>query len=318
MAQQLFPQFVNEAPSLSQNEFKVHCAIDFGTDGVALAYAFGEANKVVAHAEWSYKKYAPKFKPKTIVLLDEHYRAINFGKDAKHTYMVNDAMKDKWMLFERFKMALYEDDTPGISNSVDDEKQVEIRDTLTATNGKIVKASIVFVAVFKHLRKQAKNYLKRNKLSRGLFKSLTDKDWQWIITVPAIWNDASKYKMRQWAIDNRLVEGQCKIVYEPDCASLALQYEINRNKSRICSATIEDSYHNHTTFKKGKKYVLVDAGGGTVDIACHEILGQDGEYGVKEVLAPSGGPWGSMFIDDQFEALLKEIFDIKWIREFKA
>eukprot|EP01083_Nonionella_stella_P069120 184101_1 len=189
MAQQLFPQFVNEAPSLSQNEFKVHCAIDFGTDGVALAYAFGEANKVVAHAEWSYKKYAPKFKPKTIVLLDEHYRAINFGKDAKHTYMVNDAMKDKWMLFERFKMALYEDDTPGNCNPSDDEKQslmstwrcsccdlvnannqdkckecftsnpspsgVEIKDTLTATNGKTVKSSIVFVAVFKHLHKQA-------------------------------------------------------------------------------------------------------------------------------------------------------------------
>eukprot|EP01083_Nonionella_stella_P139228 424255_1 len=167
-------------------------------------------------------------------------------------------------------MALYEEDTPGNCYSADDEKQssqlmsrwrccccglinankqdkckacftsnpnpsasgVEIKDTLTATNGKTVKASIVFVAVFKHLHKQAKNYLKRNKLSRSFFKSLTDKDYQWIITVPAIWNDASKYKMRQWAIDARLVdpniEGQCKIVYEPDCASLALQYETER------------------------------------------------------------------------------------------
>eukprot|EP01083_Nonionella_stella_P151567 484459_1 len=170
-------------------------------------------------------------------------------------------------------MALYEDglsDSPGNCSSVYDEKQssqiistwkcsscalanpsasgvrVEIKDTLTATNGKTVKASIVFVAVFKHLQKQAKRYLKRNKLSRGLFKTLTDKDWQWIITVPAIWNDTSKYKMRQWVIDAGLVDpnidGQCKIVYEPDCASLALQYEINRDKSQIC--TIEDTlYH---------------------------------------------------------------------------
>eukprot|EP01083_Nonionella_stella_P262378 892249_1 len=319
MAQQLFPNFVSEAPRISENTFKVHCAIDFGTDGVALAYAFGEANKVTAHAEWSYKKYAPKFKPKTIVLLDEHCQAIGFGKDAKHTYMAADTMKDKWMLFERFKMALYEDDTPGNCNSVDDEKQVEIKDTLTATNGKIVKASIVFVAVFKHLQKQAKSYLKRHKLSRNLFKTLTDKDWQWIITVPAIWNDASKYKMRQWAIDAGLVdpniEGQCKIVYEPDCASLALQYDINKNKSRICSAArVNTSYHNITTFQKGNKYVLIDAGGGTVDIACHEILG---EFGVKEVLAPSGGPWGSTYIDDQFEALLKEMFGTHWMTEFK-
>eukprot|EP01083_Nonionella_stella_P128873 390634_1 len=112
------------------------------------------------------------------------------------------------------------------------------------------------------------------------------------------------------------VEGQCKIVYEPDCASLALQYEINRNKSRICGATIEDTLcdsHTHPSFTKGNKYILVDAGGGTVDIACHEILG---DYGVKEILAPSGGPWGSKFIDDQFEALLNEIFGTKWMREF--
>eukprot|EP01083_Nonionella_stella_P008701 25127_1 len=195
--QQVYPEFVEVAPRIS--EFKVHCAVDFGTDGVAIAYAFGEANNVTAHADWSYKRYPPKFKPKTIVLLDEHYRPIGFGKDAKHMYMAADAMKDEWMLFERFKMALYENATPG---SMDDEKEkVEIKDTLTATNGKIVKASLVFGAVFKHLQKQAKIYLKRNKLSRGLFKTLTDKDWQWIITVPAIWSDASKYKMRQWTID---------------------------------------------------------------------------------------------------------------------
>eukprot|EP01083_Nonionella_stella_P178642 631661_1 len=145
MAQQpVYPQFVEEAPHISENEFKVHCAIDFGTDGVALAYSFGKANSVTAHAEWGGKKYAAKFKPKTIVLLDETYRAIGFGKDAKHTYMVTHTMKDKWMLFERFKMALYEgllytkgttyaprtynhnSDTPGVIHCMNDEKQVEI------------------------------------------------------------------------------------------------------------------------------------------------------------------------------------------------
>eukprot|EP01083_Nonionella_stella_P184105 667188_1 len=237
--QQLYPQFMKEDPHSSENKFKVHCAIDFGTDGVALAYAFGETNHITAHAAWSsHKKYAPKFKPKTIVLLDEDLEAIGFGKDAKHTYITaTKKTKDKWMLFERFKMALYDDETPELANCTSDAKEVEIKDTLTATNGKTVDSSIVFVAVFKHLHEQANKYLKRNRLSRNLFKTLTDKDWQWIITVPAIWNDASKYKMRQWAIDAGLVdpniEGQCKIVYEPDCASLALQYDINKNKSRI-------------------------------------------------------------------------------------
>eukprot|EP00483_Globobulimina_turgida_P011169 UN11190 len=68
---------------------------------------------------------------------------------------------------------------------------------------------------------------------------------------------------------------------------------------------------------KGDKYILVDAGGGTVDVACHEILGENGEFGVKEVLHPSGGAWGSCYIDDEFVKLLKDIFGNEWIEEFK-
>ena len=38
-------------------------------------------------------------------------------------------------------------------------------------------------------------------------------------------------------------------------------------------------------FKKGDKYVLLDVGGGTCDVACHEIMG---EFAIAEVLHPSG------------------------------
>ena len=135
--------------------------------------------------------------------------------------------------------------------------------------------------------------------------------------------------MRQWAIDAGLIDvnihDQCKIVYEPDCASLAIQYEINRDKAAVANIT-DDSEDDDDTkgdntedgnFSKGDKYILVDAGGGTTDIACHQILGSDGEYGVKEILAPSGGAWGSCYIDDQFIKLLKEIFKPEWIEEFE-
>merc|ERR1719281_1916067 len=100
------------------------------------------------------------------------------------------------MLFERFKMALYENCDEG---AVDDEKEpskIKIKDTLTATNGKTVSADIVFVAAFKHLQGLAKKMLRKKKL-----RGIKDKNIQWIITVPAIWNDATKYKMRGWAID---------------------------------------------------------------------------------------------------------------------
>ena len=53
---------------------------------------------------------------------------------------------------------------------------------------------------------------------------------------------------------------------------------------------------------------------GTVDIACHEIIGN---FEVKEIFHPSGGKWGSCYIDDQYIKLLADIFGKKFLDEFK-
>eukprot|EP01084_Bolivina_argentea_P242072 406216_1 len=181
--------------------FKIYIAIDFGTDGVGLAY-FLPPNRVFIHTEWISTKVSADVKIKTIILLDDNYDVLSFGGDAKFHYMGMPKMKDKWLLFERFKMALYdnEDDNNKNPNLIesDDEKHsnVSITDELTATNGRKVKSSIVFTAALKYLQKLALGYLYRKKI-----KNIKDSDIQWIITVPAIWNDTAKYKMRQWTID---------------------------------------------------------------------------------------------------------------------
>eukprot|EP01083_Nonionella_stella_P239071 837191_1 len=54
------------------------------------------------------------------------------------------------------------------------------------------------------------------------------------------------------------------------------------------------------TIKSGlvfQEYILVDAGGGTVDIACYEIID---EFGVKEIVHPTCGKWGSCYINDGY------------------
>ena len=50
-----------------------------------MAYAIDD--KVFVHTEWASLKYSIDQKPKTIILLDENYKALGFGKDAKHTYV---------------------------------------------------------------------------------------------------------------------------------------------------------------------------------------------------------------------------------------
>merc|ERR1712228_982874 len=95
--------------------------------------------------------------------------------------------------------------------------------------------------------------------------------------------------------------------------------EIENNTSNISaysqSAQQNDAENDeHSHWLKGEKYILIDAGGGTCDVACHEILR---DFAVQEIVHPTGGPWGSTYIDDYFVDLISTIFDSEWIAEFK-
>ena len=114
------------------------------------------------------------------------------------------------------------------------KRQINIARELTASNGRKFPSDFVFVAAFKHIQQEAFKFLKKQKI-----KDITNDEIQWIITVPAIWNDHAKHLMQEWAISaglvNRNIPNQCKIVYEPDCASLSIQYQMYRQKQKLRS-----------------------------------------------------------------------------------
>lgn len=66
-------------------------------------------------------------------------------------------------------------------------------------------------------------------------------------------------------------------------------------------------------FSFGMRYLVADCGGGTVDLTVHE-LDEGGK--LKELYKATGGAWGSMGIDCQFEALLADIFGEKFMANF--
>ena len=103
----LRPSFSDKPPRKSTHEFKIHIAIDFGTDGtgfifskyietkchqyqyhkyIALAYAIKGTKDVFAHKQWKSSKFKVEVKPKTVVLLDENHNVVSFGQDAKHMF----------------------------------------------------------------------------------------------------------------------------------------------------------------------------------------------------------------------------------------
>ncbi|WAR14086.1 HS12A-like protein [Mya arenaria] len=59
---------------------------------------------------------------------------------------------------------------------------------------------------------------------------------------------------------------------------------------------------------QGAQYMVVDLGGGTADISAHERK-PDGS--LKEIHKASGGPWGGIYVDENYMNMLKELFGDK-------
>ncbi|ETO03464.1 hypothetical protein RFI_33943, partial [Reticulomyxa filosa] len=89
----------------------------------------------------------------------------------------------------------------------------------------------------------------------------------------------------------------------------------NNNNNKRLIPGMEDVKTNHTDLSTGDRFMVIDMGGGTVDIACHEIVG---DYKVKELLAPSGGAWGSTYIDKNLVHFLYQIFGETEMRKFQS
>ena len=284
--------------------------------------------------------------------------------------MITDTETSKnWMLFERFKMHLY--DSENTFSNIDVEnidyifetdedieyKVDELKQELPAANGMKYSSELVFIEAFKYIHQECKRYLKKHKIK------VSNDEIEWILTVPSIWNDKAKYKMKKWAEKASLFKysEQCRIVYEPDAASIFIQHELYYKYIRLTEKSqqakhgiqlseskstefdqdgfpnnqsqqptmphignlsrllkhdiidpeeIKNEADNIPKFEKGMQYILIDGGGGTVDIACHEIVGEFGvEMGVKEVLPPTGILHG-IFSKNQFELLRKSLYCI--------
>lgn len=67
-------------------------------------------------------------------------------------------------------------------------------------------------------------------------------------------------------------------------------------------------------FKPGTCYIVVDCGGGTVDLTVHEM--EEGGS-LRELYKASGGAWGAMGVDREFEQLLVKIFGVDFVVSFK-
>ncbi|XP_062584704.1 uncharacterized protein LOC134246362 isoform X2 [Saccostrea cucullata] len=296
-----------EQETVKHRGHHVVVAIDFGTTYSGYAYSFTRDPSHV-HLMRKWEGGDPGVineKTPTSILLTPEGQFHSFGYSARDNY--HDLGKEEaktWMYFEKFKMILH--NTPELS-----------KDTLLkASNGRLFPAMNVFSLALKFFRDHA-----LQELSDQSGMKILNEDVRWVISVPAIWRASAKQFIRQAAYEGGLVSSQCPeqliIALEPEAASIYCRklkmYQLvpEMNEERPLQspkfASVEPMNINPACedLKEGSRYMVVDCGGGTVDITVHQV--DKGEK-LTELYRASGGPYGSVGIDLEFEKVLDMIF----------
>ncbi|XP_053378885.1 heat shock 70 kDa protein 12B-like [Mercenaria mercenaria] len=181
-----------------------------------------------------------------------------------------------------------------------DKMKIKSQTTLEDETGKTLPAKLVFSLAI--------NFLKNDLLDechKQLADVLEEDDILWVLTVPAIWNDAAKQFMRETAEDAGIKRSKLMIALEPEAASLYCRYLPVQKGDADCSLA---------SFKPGTKYIVLDAGGGTIDITVHQVI-VDGN--VRELHKASGGAWGGTMVDKAYEQFLVSVAGSAVVQKFK-
>lgn len=269
------------------NEYLFVAAIDFGT--TYSGYAFSSRHdfsldplKIVMNI-WTGSQLMSHKTP-TCVLFDPYKKFSKFGFEAEDEY-TKMASGEKsgnhrdWFFFRQFKMTLF------------DKTTLQMKYMLTDETGKQMEALQVFAAAINYMKD---HMMKTCKKTVG--SSVAESDIRWILTVPAIWTDGCKQFMREAATKAGIDNSTLLIALEPEAASICCRFQpLQANDRR--NLELE-------SFQPGSEYVVIDAGGGTVDITVHKI---DQSGRLRELHASSGGNWGSIYVDRSFHNFIESI-----------
>ncbi|KAL3857343.1 hypothetical protein ACJMK2_012020 [Sinanodonta woodiana] len=260
-------------------------AIDFGTTfsswACSLRHDYEENPTKVHVRQWVGGDRISSKAPTTVLIRPDGKTLEAFGFEAEDRYaaLVEEGAYKLWYYFQRFKMKIYNDSSLSRNTVIKD------------ATGKPLPAMILFSRTIQFMKEDFLQQFKRTLEGR-----IQDYDIQWILTVPAIWNERAKQFMRQAAVTAGIRDEYLKIALEPEAASLFCNH--CPMKKFVANGS---EYASISTFERGSKYMILDAGGGTVDITIHEVIG-NGK--VKELHKASGGPWGGTKVDEAFQQFI--------------
>ncbi|XP_052803344.1 heat shock 70 kDa protein 12B-like [Mya arenaria] len=213
-------------------------AFDFGTTFSGYAFSFrNDPLKVQTNGNWiAGSEKLMSLKTPTCLLLDQkgNFHSFGFEAENKYTSLAEDGQHHGWRLFRRFKMMLH-------SN-----KKLSRGATVEDINQKSMPALPVFAMSIRYLRNHFLEAVEKQTAG------VEETDIQYVLTVPAIWDDSAKQFMREAAIEAGIDSRRLKLAYEPEAASIWCQIVTSDAKASLD--------------RPGVQYMVVDLGGGTADI----------------------------------------------------
>jgi hypothetical protein len=266
-------------------------AIDFGTaaTGYAISQAPPAGHPITSARVFPFKPgdrgASATEKNVTAVLLEAggERRVLAFGRAARRRFHEMEPSEARNYLFlEQFKMAL---SAPG--------RVPLLERTVHALGADVAVPLVLAVAkVLEAVRLEAADRLVALSVQPG--------DVAWIVTVPAIWSDEAKHFMREAAVSAGIVGGASGLPMER--LLLCLEPE-----GAIIASMVDVSPDVRQRLVVGSGLMVLDCGGGTVDVTVSEVTGVE-PYALKEILPASGDAWGGTLVDAEarkfFNALL--------------
>lgn len=276
---------------------KIVAAIDFGTHGSGYAWATVSAlqdradQRVIIYQPFTYSGGVAYPKDLTAVLVDSNRQPLAFGSKARQRWerQLARGNPENQGYASRFKMALQ----PGGSNSgvprfegcLSGADRATVTSLITATLRHISQAALAEI-----LRIDA----------QGI--TFTADDIRWCVTIPAIWGDAERSLMRKAATAAGLPGDRERLllVQEPEAAAVHCALYTGhllapgRPESRL-----------DVEAEPGSRFMVVDCGGGTVDITSYRIRPEGvGPGRLDETRVADGDRLGSAYVNQAFTDLV--------------
>ncbi|KAH0562049.1 hypothetical protein GP486_003244, partial [Trichoglossum hirsutum] len=266
-----------EVEGAGRSKAQLIVGIDFGTtfSGVAFAFATNTEAKEDIITEWPGAGNQTKQKIPTVLYYDQYQKVVGWGPDIADALAPTGYPKPGVQKVEWFKLQLMLSGNTYID-------PINLPPLPPGKSEIDVAADYLF-----KLRQAMRNQLQK---TLGEVFNREERNIRYFLTVPAIWNDAGKAATRAAAIqagflrdenDNRLT-----LITEPEAAAMFC------SKTGLLNLKVHDAV------------LIVDCGGGTVDLIAYEVE-EEVPFSVAECTAGSGDSCGSTALNRNFSNILR-------------